>query len=123
MAQATKDQGKDQGFGEGVRTIASQASPRALEPKLEEAMEKQPLLPHILDLRVVLTAGAIAAVIALILTVLFAPALGGLGLLITFFASWFVLANRSYEKRRPTEERSDSEDDSDADADSDSDDE
>ena len=101
---------ESQGFGEGVRTMAKQASPSAIEPKLEEAMEKQPLLPHILDLRVVLTAGAIAAVVALILTILFAPALGGLGLLITFFGSWFLLANRSYEKRRPTQEAEESSD-------------
>ena len=80
---------ESQGVGEGVRTIAKQVSPSAIEPKLEEAMEKQPLLPHFLSFRVVGIAVAVGVVIALILTLLVSPMVGGLGLLIGFFA-WLV---------------------------------
>ena len=98
---------ESQGFGEGVRTIAKQASPRAIEPKLEEAMEKQPLLPHFLSFRVVGIAVAVGVVLALIVTLLLSPMMGGIALLIGFFLTWVIAANRSYEKRRPTEPEGD----------------
>jgi Flp pilus assembly protein TadB len=83
---------------DGVRDIAQKARPSEVNPKLEEAMQNQPLLPHLVSMRVVLTAVAIGAVVALILYVLFSPMLAGLGLIVAFFAAWFGLAVRSHEK-------------------------
>jgi Flp pilus assembly protein TadB len=97
VAQAAEDQG----LVEGVKVVAGQMRPKNLEPKLEEAMQNQPLLPQLLSFRVVGTAVAIAAVVALILYVLMSPILAGLGLVVAFFASWFVLATRGVDKSRP----------------------
>ncbi|MEA2482034.1 MAG: hypothetical protein QOJ07_3956 [Thermoleophilaceae bacterium] len=105
-----------QGFGEGVRGLASKARPSELEPKLEEAMENQPLLPHLLSLKVVLIAAGIGAVVALLLALLVAPIAGGIGLLLTFFAAWLIGANRSYAKRRETRDANSSDADEDEDA-------
>jgi hypothetical protein len=83
---------------DGVRDIAHQARPSEVNPKLEEAMQNQPLLPHLIAMRVVLPAAAIGAVVALVLYVLFSPMLAGLGLIVAFFAAWFGLAVRSHEQ-------------------------
>ena len=86
---------------EGVRDVAHQASPRELDAKLDEAMQNRPLLVYLVSMRVVLTAAAIGAVVALILYLLFSPMLAGLGLILAFFAAWFGLAVREHERARP----------------------
>jgi hypothetical protein len=83
---------------EGVRDIAHRASPSELDAKIDEAMQNKPLLVHLVSMRVVLSAAAIGAVVALIFYVLFSPALAGLGLILAFFAAWFGLAVREHEK-------------------------
>jgi hypothetical protein len=105
----------DQSLREGAREVTQQMRPSELNPKLEEAMQNQPLLPHLVDLRVVLTAAAIGGVIALLLLVLMSPMMAGVGLLIAFFAAWFGLAVRDYsraESRRPRDDEEEAEEDS-----------
>lgn len=87
---------------EGVREAAHRASPSQVNPKLEEAVQNQPLLPHLLSFGVVLTALAIGAVVALLLLVLLSPMIAGLGLIVSFFVAWYVLATRSYVKGQRT---------------------
>ena len=87
---------------EGFRDVRDQARPSEINPKLEEAVQNQPLLPHLLSFRVVLTALAIGAVFAVILFFLVAPIAAGLGLIVVFFAAWFGLAARSYGKGQRT---------------------
>jgi Flp pilus assembly protein TadB len=86
---------------DGVRDIADQASPRELDAKLEEAMQNKPLLVHLLSMRVVFLAAAIAAAVALIFYLLFSPMLAGVGLVLAFFVAWFGLAVREHENARP----------------------
>jgi hypothetical protein len=107
-----REDGQDQSLGDGLRTMARQMSPSEIDPKIEEAFEKQPLIPHLLSFRVVVTAVVIGAVVALVLSLLVSPVLGGIGLLVAFFAAWFIGANRSYGQRRPTKDEG-SEDDGD----------
>ena len=91
---------------DGFREVRDQARPSELNPKLEEAVQNQPLLPHLLSLEVVLKALAIGAVVALILFVLVSPIFAGIGLMVAFFGGWFGLATISYgkaEERRAAE--------------------
>jgi hypothetical protein len=83
---------------EGVREMRDQVRPSDINPKLEEAVQNQPLLPHLLDFKVILKALAAAAVVALILFLLLSPAFAGVGLIIVFFGAWFGLATLSYGK-------------------------
>ena len=103
---------------EGFREIRDQTRPSEINPKLEEAVQNQPLAPHLLAFDVVLKALAIAAVVALILFLLISPMFAGFGLLLVFFGSWFGLATISYgkaedrraaEKKRKQEEEDDDE--------------
>lgn len=91
---------------EGLREVRDQARPSEINPKLEEAVQNQPLAPHLLAFDVVLKALAIGAVVALILFLLVSPMFAGIGLIITFFGAWFGLATLSYAK---TEERREAE--------------
>ena len=102
----------DETLRDGVRTVAQSARPSEINPKLEEAMQNQPLLPHLVDMRNVLLAAAIGAVFALILFLLLSPMMAGVGLLIVFFAAWFGLALRDYghaNERREARESDDEE--------------
>jgi Flp pilus assembly protein TadB len=95
---------------EGFREVRDQARPSEINPKLEEAVQNQPLAPHLLDFKVVLKALAIAAVVALVLFLLISPMFAGVALVLVFFGSWFGLATLSYGK---AEERRESEKDDD----------
>jgi uncharacterized membrane protein len=95
---------------EGAREVRDQARPSEINPKLEEAVQNQPLLPHLLSFNVVLKALAIGAVVALILFLLVSPMFAGVGLILVFFGAWFGLATLSYgkaEERREAEKKSD----------------
>jgi len=83
---------------EGFRDVRDQARPSEINPKLEEAVQNQPLLHHLLSFSVVLKALAIGAVVALLLFVIASPMIAGIGLIIAFFGAWFGLAALSYEK-------------------------
>lgn len=91
---------------EGVREVAQQVRPSEINPKLEEAVQNQPLLPHLLSFRVVLGAVGVGAVVALILLLLASPMLAGVGLIIAFFGAWFGLATLSYGRASDRESAS-----------------
>ena len=102
----------DTSLREGFREVRDQARPSEINPKLEEAVQNQPLLPHLLSFNVVLKALAIGAVVALILFLLVSPMFAGVGLILVFFGAWFGLATLSYgkaEERREAEKKSDDE--------------
>jgi hypothetical protein len=100
---------------QGVREMLS---PEEANERLEKAVEERPLARHLIDLRIVARAVLIAAVLTIVSLILFSAALAAVVLVISFFASWILLASRSYEKRRPTQpvvregERVDARDDS-----------
>ena len=94
----------DETLREGARSVAQQARPSEINPKLEEAMQNKPLLPHLVDMRNVLIAAAIGAVVAIILLLLISPMMAGLGLLVAFFAAWFGLALRDYGRATEREQ-------------------
>lgn len=84
---------------QGVRDMLS---PQQANERLERAVEERPLTRHLLDLKIVGRAVLIAAVLTLICAILFSAAFAAVVLVVSFFASWFLLAQRSYHKRRPT---------------------
>lgn len=94
-------------------------SPARANEKLEEVVKDKPLLDHLLDLGIVARAVAAAAIVALILWLLIGPGAAAIGLVLVFAGTWYGLAQRSYNKRRPTkaadkdEEEDDDEDDDD----------
>jgi Flp pilus assembly protein TadB len=100
---------------EGLQEVRDQARPSEINPKLEEAVQNQPLLPHLLSFNVVLKALAIGAVVALILFLLVSPLFAGVGLLIAFFGAWFGLATLSYGKAADREEAKSDDDEDDED--------
>jgi hypothetical protein len=57
-----------------------------------------------LELRPLLIAVAIAAVLTLIAVLLFNAVFGAIVLVLSFGIAWVVLSKRSYEERRPTKE-------------------
>ena len=95
---------------EGAREVARHARPSEINPKLEEAVQNQPLLPHLLSLKVVAGAVAIGAVVALLLLLLASPIMAGIALMIFFFGSWFGLATLSYARAQDRQSSSDDED-------------
>ncbi|MFL5909343.1 MAG: hypothetical protein ACJ768_02070 [Gaiellaceae bacterium] len=84
---------------QGVRDMLS---PEEANERLERAVAERPLARHLIDLRIVVRAVLIAAVLTLICLILFSAVLAAVVLVISFFATWILLASRSYEQRRPT---------------------
>ena len=103
---------------EGAREVAHNMRPSEINPKLEEAVQNQPLLPHLLSFEVVLKALAIGAVVALILFLLVSPMFAGVGLILVFFGSWFGLATMSYAKAEERREEKSDDDEEDEDEES-----
>jgi hypothetical protein len=90
---------QDTEIREGVRDMLS---PSSANERLEEAVAERPLAKHLLDLKIVARAVAIAAVLTIVFAILASPIFGAVVLVLSFFASWILLAVRSYEQRRPT---------------------
>ena len=83
---------------EGVREVKDQVRPSEINPKLEEAVQNQPLLPYLLSFRNLGIALAAGLVVALVLFLLMSPMMGGIGLLLVFFATWIGLSMVQYGK-------------------------
>ncbi|HEY0631873.1 MAG TPA: hypothetical protein VGC98_07440 [Thermoleophilaceae bacterium] len=75
-----------------------------LEERLEGVVEERPGVRPFLELRPLLIAVAIAAVLTLIAVLLFNAVFGAIVLVLSFGIAWVVLSKRSYEERRPTKE-------------------
>jgi hypothetical protein len=74
-------------------------APGDVNERLEQAVEERPLLRHLLDLRIVVRALLIAAVL---ICLIFSAILASIVLVLSFFGTWIFLGMRSYEQRRPT---------------------
>jgi Flp pilus assembly protein TadB len=75
-----------------------------LEERLEGVVEERPGVRPFLELRPLLIAVGIAAVLTLIVSLLFSPVIGAVVLVLSFGIAWVVMSKRSYEERRPTDE-------------------
>jgi Flp pilus assembly protein TadB len=76
-----------------------------LEEKLEGAVKERPGVRPFLELRPLLIALGIAVVLTLIALLLFSPAFAGIVLVLSFGIAWVAVSMRTYDKRRPTEEK------------------
>src|SRR4051794_37740753 len=98
---------------EGVREVAQQARPTDVNAKLEEAVQNQPLLPHLLNFKWIGIALVAGLVVAAIVTVLLAPTMGGMALLLVFFGTWVGLGLRDYGRATERSSSSGSDEDDD----------
>ena len=87
---------------DGAHQIRHDLSRDQLEERVEGAMKEKPLLRWLLDLRVLLRAVLVAAVLTLIAALLFSPPFGGVVLVLSFVGAWLILAHREHSRRRPT---------------------
>src|SRR4051795_7197322 len=76
-----------------------------LEEKLEGAVKERPGVRPFLELRPLLIALGIAVVLTLIAALLFSLAFAGIVLVLSFGIAWVAVSLRTYDKRRPTEEK------------------
>lgn len=104
-----------EGLGEGMREMREGLSRDNIESRLDDATSERPVTKHLLDMRIVVRAVLIAAVLTLIVSLLLSPKLGAVVLVISFGASWFILANRQYSRRRPTKPTDDESDEDESD--------
>ena len=98
----TQPGGLREGVKEGAHELREKASRDNIENKLDDAVSERPLVKHLLDLRNVLKALAVAAVLTLIVSLLLSPKLGALVLVLSFGIAWVAFAGRDYNRRRPT---------------------
>ena len=92
----------DEGIADHARELRREFSPSRLNESLDEVVKERPMLDHLLDLGIVARAVAIGAAGALILWLLVGPASAALALVVLFLGSWYVLAQRSFDRRRKT---------------------
>ena len=100
--EVTEGGGLKEGLREGAGELREDLSRDKLEGRLHEAVNERPLARHLLDMRVVVRALLIAAVITLLAWLLLGPKIAALLLVISFGVAWFVLGNRQYNRRKPT---------------------
>ena len=103
--------GLREGLGTGVRQLREDVSRDKIESRLDDVVAERPLVRHLLDMRIVAEALLIAAALTLIVSVLLSPKLGALVLVVSFGATWLILATRQYNRRRPTKQADGDEDD------------
>ena len=94
--------GLREGLGEGVRQMREDVSRDKIESRLDDAVSERPAIRHLLDMRIVVKALLIAAVLTLIVSILLSPKLGAVVLVLGFGGLWVGLAMRDYNRRKPT---------------------
>jgi Flp pilus assembly protein TadB len=75
-------------------------------------VQDRPGVQPFLEFRPLVVAVTIAAVLTLIVSVLFSPAVGAVVLVLSFGIAWVAMSRREYAQRRPTKEYSPDDDDS-----------
>jgi hypothetical protein len=98
----TQPGGMREGVKEGAHELRESVSRDNIEGKLDDAVSERPLVKHLLDLRNVLKALAVAAVLCLIVSLLLSPKLGAILLVLSFGIAWVAFAASDYNRRRPT---------------------
>jgi Flp pilus assembly protein TadB len=90
----------------GERTAAMREDARE---RLEGVVKERPGVRPFLELRPLAMAVGIAAVLTLVVSLLFSVTIGAVVLVLSFALAWVVLSKRSYEERRPTRDPEDGE--------------
>ena len=83
-----------------------------LEDRLEGVVQDRPGVQPFLEFRPLVVAVTIAAVLTMIVSVLFSPAVGAVVLVLSFGIAWVAMSRREYAQRRPTKEYSPEDEDS-----------
>ena len=89
---------------EDARQLRDSVRKENLEERLEGVVKERPGVRPFLELRPLLIALGVAAVLTLITALLFSVGFAGIVLVLSFGIAWVVVSRRSYEQRRPTEE-------------------
>ena len=103
--------GLREGLREGAGDLRQDLSRERIEDRLDDAVSDRPLMRYLLDLRNVLKALAIAAVVCLVVSLLLSPKIGAALLVLTFLGAWVGLAAVQYDRRRPTKSADDEDSD------------
>jgi hypothetical protein len=91
------------GLRDGIREIRNDLSRERMETRIEDAIEEKPIVKYLIDLRILFRAVLIGLGLALFSWLLIGPRFAAFLLLVSFFASWAILAAREYNRRRPTQ--------------------
>jgi Flp pilus assembly protein TadB len=75
-----------------------------IEERLQDVVEDRPGVQPFLEFRPLVVAVTIAAVLTLIVSLLFSPTIGAVVLVLSFAIAWIAMSRREYSKRRPTSE-------------------
>jgi Flp pilus assembly protein TadB len=90
---------------EDARQLRESVRKDNLEGKLEDVVKERPGVRPFLEPRPLLIAVGVAAVLTLIFALLFSVALAAVVLVLSFGITWVAVSMRTYDKRRPTEEK------------------
>jgi Flp pilus assembly protein TadB len=99
---------------EDARQLRESVRKENLEERLEGVVEERPGVRPFLELRPLLIAVAIAAVLTIIAALLTSLAIAAIVLVLSFAIAWVVMSRRSYSERRPTKDAGEDEDDEDS---------
>ena len=101
---AVRDREEVKALREDARNLREGVRRDNLEERLEGVVKERPGVRPFLELRPLLIAVAIAAVLTLIAVLLFSAVIGAVVLVLSFGIAWVVMSKRSYEERRPTKD-------------------
>jgi Flp pilus assembly protein TadB len=90
---------------EDARHLRESVRKENLENRLEGVVKERPGVRPFLELRPLVIALGVAFVLTLIAALLFSVGFAGIVLVLSFAIAWVAVSMRSYDKRRPTEEK------------------
>ena len=90
---------------EDARQLRDSVRKDNLEERLEGVVKERPGVRPFLEVRPLAIAVGVAAVLTLIAALLFSVAFAAAVLVLTFGITWVAVSLRTYDKRRPTEEK------------------
>ena len=91
-----------------ARNLRESVRKENIEERLEEVMKERPGIRPFLEFRPLAIAVGIAVVLTLIVSLLASAAVGAVVLVLSFGIAWVVTSMRTYSKRRPTKDASES---------------
>jgi Flp pilus assembly protein TadB len=109
---AVTDREEVKALREDARTVRETLRKDNLEERLEGVVDERPGIRPFLEFRPLAVAVLVAAVLTLIVSLLFSVVLGAVVLVLAFGITWVVMARRDYSQRRPTKEYSPEDEDS-----------
>jgi Flp pilus assembly protein TadB len=90
---------------EDARQLRESVRKDNLEEKLEDVIQERPGVRPFLEVRPIAIAVGVAALLTIIAALLFSVAFAAVVLVLSFGITWVAVSLRTYDKRRPTEDK------------------